>query len=226
MTFLQHFGIDRIFLSNVTWQVKTSNPEEMKLRRGAPPCVFSHLRFIYLFFLHSCKSLQLQEVSMHALAGATWAVTGTDAQQRGENRQGLKPGQRGRKITISFKKSSEENTRNWIEIQKNPQNYVASLSLSVTREEDRRVQNHPAGRAPISHCRAQLVSEIRARVPGALTHITVESLHLASCWHRSIDSSIPHYPGGFPLPRGCYNRCPPPLLKRQALCLLNHRFRG
>lgn len=59
------------------------------------------------------------------------------------------------------------------------------------------------GRAPISHCRAQLVSEIRARVPGALTHITAESLHLASCWHCSIDNSIPHYPGGLPGPRGC-----------------------
>lgn len=65
------------------------------------------------------------------------------------------------------------------------------------------VHTHPAGRAPISHCRAQLVSEIRARVPGALINIIVKSLHLASCWHCSKYNSIPHYPSGLPVPRGC-----------------------
>lgn len=93
------------------------------------------------------------------------------------------------------------------------ENCVAKLSPSVTHDGNppvRRVQTHPAGRAPISHCGAQLVPEIRARVPGALINIVVKSLHLASCWHSSKDNHIPHSPCGLPLPRGCYKLCHPP----------------
>lgn len=96
MTFLQHFGIEKIFLSKVIWQVKTSNREEMKLMYSNPSDFFSTL----------------------SAAGSKNACTrrsyvGGDRHQCKDLKtaKGSKPGQRGRKTTISFKNSSEKTHR-------------------------------------------------------------------------------------------------------------------
>lgn len=48
--FLQHFGIYRIFPSSMTWQVKTTNPEEIKLWRRLPLYAFYNLSILGVFY--------------------------------------------------------------------------------------------------------------------------------------------------------------------------------
>lgn len=111
----------------MTWQVKTTNPEEMKLWQRLPLYVFYHLRFFYFFYFF-CTLLQKPPTAGSKYACARRSYVGGDRHRYRVTRAETRSARQKNHHQNVFR----GNTQNWKEIQKNHQNSVASLSPSVT----------------------------------------------------------------------------------------------